>query len=41
MGNKKPEKLTGIVQADETYCGGKLPLMNNRRRLKLLHADNT
>src|SRR5690242_16875756 len=41
MGHKKPEKLTGIVQTDETYVGGKLNLMNNKQRLKLLNADNT
>lgn len=41
MGNNKPDKLTGIVQTDETYCGGKLPLMNKKRREKLLNADNT
>jgi transposase len=41
MGHKKPEKLTGIVQTDETYVGGKLNLMNKKQRLKLLNADNT
>jgi transposase len=41
MAHKKPAKLTGIVQTDETYVGGKMALMNNKRRSKLLNADNT
>lgn len=41
MGNNKPDKLTGIVQTDETYVGGKLALMNKKRKQKLLNADNT
>lgn len=41
MGNNKPEKLEGIVQTDETYVGGKLSLMNKKRKMKLLNADNT
>lgn len=41
MGGRKPEKLTGVVQADETYVGGKIGLMNKKRKLKLLNADNT
>jgi len=41
MGNKKIDKLSGIVMADETYVGGKIPLMNKKRKQKLINPDNT
>lgn len=41
MGNYKVEKLTGLVMADETYVGGKIPLMNKKQKLKLINPDNT
>jgi transposase-like protein len=41
MGANNKEKLTGIVEIDESYSGGKFALMNKSRRQKHLAEDGT
>lgn len=41
MGNNKPEKLTGIVEADESYFGMKAANMTKKKRASMIDANNT
>ena len=41
MGAHTKEKLTGIVEIDESYAGGKFSLMNKKRKEKHLNEDGT
>jgi hypothetical protein len=41
MGNKKPEKLNGTVEADESYFGQKLATMTKQQRAKWMDENNT
>lgn len=40
IADKKIEKLTGIVETDETYVGGKISNMTKKRRLSMIDANN-
>jgi len=41
MGNNKPPKLTGIVEADESYFGMKAANMTKKKRASMIDATNT
>lgn len=41
MANKKPGKLAGIVEADETYVGMKAENMTKKKRASMIDANNT
>ena len=41
MGNNKPQKLTGIVEADESYFGMKAANMTKKKRASMIDATNT
>jgi transposase len=41
MGNEKIEKLTGIVETDESYFGMKAANMTKKKRASMIDANNT
>lgn len=41
MGNNKPQKLTGIVEADESYFGMKAANMTKKKWASMIDATNT
>jgi transposase len=41
MANEKINKLTGIVEVDETYCGQKITTMTKKQRAKMIDENNT
>ena len=41
MGKNKPEKLNGMVEADESYFGQKMATMTKKQRAKWIDENNT
>jgi transposase len=41
MANKNPDKLKGIVEIDESYCGQKMATMTKKQRAKWIEENNT
>jgi hypothetical protein len=41
MANQKIEKLTGLVEVDESYVGMKVANMTKKKRASMINADNT